>query len=47
MVASLALARPVFARLRIEQMLAFCWKRVAPLALAQLLVNVILNGVMP
>ncbi len=43
----LALGRTVFARLRIDQMLAFCWKRVAPLALAQLLVNVILNGVMP
>jgi hypothetical protein len=23
----------------------FCWKRVAPLALAQLLLNVVLNGV--
>ena len=32
---------------RTEQMLAFCWKRVAPLALLQLLVNVVLNGVMP
>ena len=33
--------------LRIDQMLVFCWKRVAPLALLQLLVNVILNGVLP
>ncbi len=45
--ALLALGRSVFARLRIDQMLAFCWKRLAPLALLQLLVNVIVNGVMP
>jgi NADH-quinone oxidoreductase subunit H len=44
-VALMALTRTVFARLRIEQMVLFCWKRVAPLALAQLLLNVILNGV--
>lgn len=46
LVGMLALARAVFARLRIEQMVAFCWQRVAPVALAQLLANVILNGVM-
>lgn len=46
-IAFLALCRTVFPRLRIEQMLSFCWKRVAPLALAQLLVNVVLNGVRP
>jgi len=44
-VSLMALTRTVFARLRIEQMVLFCWKRVAPLALAQLLLNVILNGV--
>jgi NADH-quinone oxidoreductase subunit H len=44
-VSLLAVTRTVFARMRIEQMVLFCWKRVAPLALAQLLLNVILNGV--
>ena len=32
-IAFLALCRTVFARLRIEQMVSFCWKRVAPPAL--------------
>jgi len=41
-----ALARTIFARMRLEQMVAFCWRWVAPAALAQLLVVVALNGVM-
>ena len=39
--------RTVVARLRIDQMTDFCWKWVAPAALLQLLVSVILNGVLP
>lgn len=42
----IALARSIFARLRIEQMVEFCWKWVAPAALVQLLVNVVLSGVL-
>lgn len=40
----LALARTIFARMRLEQMVLFCWRWVAPAALLQLLVNVLLNG---
>lgn len=42
----LALARTVFARMRLEQMVTFCWRWVAPAALLQLLVAVALNGVL-
>jgi NADH-quinone oxidoreductase subunit H len=42
----LSLARSVFARLRIEQMIEFCWKWLAPAALVQLLVSVVLCGVL-
>jgi len=42
----LALARTVLARLRIEQMVQFCWKWLVPAALAQLLLVVLLNGVL-
>lgn len=45
-VALLALARSIFARLRIEQMVEFCWKWLAPAALVQLLVSVVLSGVL-
>jgi NADH-quinone oxidoreductase subunit H len=41
----LAFARTIFARMRIEQMVNFCWRWVAPVALAQLLLVVVLNGV--
>ncbi|OFZ69747.1 MAG: NADH dehydrogenase [Bdellovibrionales bacterium RIFOXYD1_FULL_44_7] len=41
----LALLRTVTARLRIEQMVEFCWKWVAPAALLQLLISLILSGV--
>jgi NADH-quinone oxidoreductase subunit H len=42
-VALLALLRTIFARLRIDQMIIFCWKYVAPLALLQLVVNLIVK----
>ncbi len=41
----LSLLRAIFARLRIDQMINFCWKCLVPLALLQLLVNLILKGV--
>ena len=43
-VAILAVLRTIFARLRIEQMVNFCWKFLAPLALAQLLLNLVVKG---
>jgi NADH-quinone oxidoreductase subunit H len=42
----LALSRTIFARLRIDQMMEFCWKYVAPLAFAQLLIDLVLKGVL-
>jgi len=42
----LALARSIFARLRIEQMVDFCWRWLAPAALLQLLISVVLSGVL-
>ena len=44
-VALISLLRTLFARLRIEQMVNFCWKFMAPVALLQLLINVIIKGV--
>lgn len=44
-VALLSLLRTVFARLRIDQMVDFCWKYIAPLSFLQLIVNIILQGV--
>jgi NADH-quinone oxidoreductase subunit H len=38
--------RSVMARIRIEQMVAFCWKILTPLALIQLIVNLVLKGVL-
>ena len=46
-IALLALLRTVLARLRIEQMVIFCWRIVAPAALLQLLINLILSGALP
>ncbi len=40
-----ALFRSIVARIRIEQMINFCWKYVAPAALVQICVNLILSGV--
>lgn len=42
----LALMRSVMARLRIEQMVVFCWKYVAPVALIQLLIDILASGAM-
>jgi len=43
-IAVLALLRTVFARLRIDQMIVFCWKYVAPIAFLQILFNLFLKG---
>jgi len=42
-VALLSLLRTIVARLRIDQMIRFCWKYVAPLALLQIVINLILK----
>jgi NADH-quinone oxidoreductase subunit H len=39
-----ALSRSLFARLRLDQMLAFCWKFLAPVSLIQVLLNLIIKG---
>lgn len=41
----LAVMRTALARLRIDQMIAFCWKVLAPVALLQLLIDLIMKGV--
>jgi NADH-quinone oxidoreductase subunit H len=43
-VALLSLLRTVFARLRIDQMINFCWKYVAPVAFIQLIVDLVAKG---
>ncbi len=43
-IAILSLLRTVFARLRIDQMIVFCWKYVAPIAFLQILFNLFLKG---
>lgn len=40
----MAVLRTLFARLRIDQMMVFCWKYLAPFAFLQLLINLILKG---
>lgn len=40
----LAVIRTIFARLRTDQMLSFCWKYLAPIALVQILINVIIKA---
>ena len=42
----LALLRTVVARLRIDQMVDFCWKYLVPLAVFQLLLNLALKGIL-
>jgi NADH-quinone oxidoreductase subunit H len=39
-----ALARSLFARLRLDQMIEFCWKYLAPLAFLQLLIDLAVKG---
>jgi NADH-quinone oxidoreductase subunit H len=41
----ISLMRTIMARLRIDQMINFCWKYLAPLALLQLVLNLFLKGV--
>ena len=45
-VALIALLRTLMARLRIDQMIDFCWKIVAPVALAQVVINLVAKGVL-
>ncbi|MDD5583797.1 MAG: NADH-quinone oxidoreductase subunit H [Candidatus Omnitrophica bacterium] len=45
-VALLSLVRTVAARLRIDQMIRFCWKYMAPFAILQLVINLVLKGVL-
>jgi NADH-quinone oxidoreductase subunit H len=44
-VSLLSLARTILARIRIDQMMQLCWKYLAPVAFAQILVNLIIKGV--
>ena len=44
-VAGVALGRSLFARLRIDQMLNFCWKVATPVAFLQLLANLVAKGI--
>ncbi len=46
-VAGISFLRTIFARLRIDQMVSFCWKYLAPAAMVQILINLILKGVLP
>jgi NADH-quinone oxidoreductase subunit H len=41
----LALIRSLMARLRIEQMVNFCWKFLAPAAILQILIDLVVKGV--
>jgi len=41
----LSLFRTIFARMRIDQMINFCWTYVAPIAFLQVLINLILKGI--
>ncbi len=42
----MSLIRSIFARLRIDQMIDFCWKYLAPAALVQILISFILKGIL-
>ena len=41
----LALIKTAFARFRIDQMITFCWKTLAPISLLQILIDIIAKGV--
>lgn len=45
-VALISLARTLFARLRLDQMINFCWRFLAPMAFLQILLNLVLKGVL-
>lgn len=38
------LARTVFARLRLDQMIQFCWQYLVPLAIVQIVINILVKG---
>jgi len=40
----LAVGRTIFARIRMDQMVLFCWKYLTPLALLQILINIIVKA---
>ena len=42
----LALLRSIMARIRIEQMVNFCWKFLAPVAILQILIDIIVKGML-
>lgn len=42
----LAIFRTIMARIRIEQMMRFCWRYLAPAALVQLLINILVKSMM-
>ena len=41
----ISVSRTIFARMRIDQMVSFCWKYVVPLALIQTVINLILKDI--
>ncbi|HML47771.1 MAG TPA: NADH-quinone oxidoreductase subunit H, partial [Clostridia bacterium] len=43
----LIVARAATARLRINQIVAFCWRYLTPVAFAQIVLNLILRSVLP
>ncbi len=43
-IAVVSLLRTIFARLRIDQMTDFCWRWIAPAAILQLVINIMLKG---
>jgi NADH-quinone oxidoreductase subunit H len=45
-VAIMALFRTIFARMRIDQMVTFCWKYLAPAAMVQIVINLFLKGIL-
>jgi NADH-quinone oxidoreductase subunit H len=46
LIALIALIRSLMARLRIDQMIGFCWKVLAPIAFLQVIVNLVLKGIL-
>lgn len=46
LISIISLLRTVMARLRIEQMINFCWKYLVPLAILQLIINMVVKGLL-
>lgn len=46
-VALISFLRSLFARLRLDQMIALCWKYLAPAAFVQVMINLVLKGILP